>query len=363
MRARRPDTATCLLVGLAGWMLPQSWAWAAPSPTARPSAASASPAAAASADPASPPTEDSTSDSAAGRPPRPLAQTLAGTAKEHYDAAVLLFEDGDAAGASLKFREAYEASKDPRLLWNMAACEKQQRHYAKMIPLLEQYLDQGGPLVSEADRVEARAVLETLQPFVATLNVAANEPDADVFIDGELVGRTPLPPQRVDMGSRRITVKKPGFVEWTATESIAGGTARAIAATLKPERHVGTLRIDTDSDGAIRVDGRFVGQGHWEGELESGSHSIEVTSPGKQPYEGNTAVLDGQTATLRVALKPRQEPPPVGLPTWVWVAGGVLLATGVGLGAYALFSQDDPGRAPPIEGTMQPGAIQMPLCR
>jgi hypothetical protein len=363
MTARRPGTATCLFVGIVGWMLPPSGAWAAPSPTARPPAADASPDPAPSPDRASPPAgDDSTSGPTAGEAPLPLAQALTGPAKEQYDAAVLLFEDGDAAGALLKFREAYAASSDPRLLWNMAACEKQQRHYAKMIPLLEQYLDQGGPLVSEAERVEAQAVLETLQPFVATIEVTANQPDAEVFIDGELIGKTPLDPQRVDMGSRRFTVKKPGFVEWTATEPIAGGTARTIAATLKEVRHVGILRIDTDSDGAIRVDGRFVGQGHWEGELPSGTHFIEVKSRGKQPYEGDAVVLDDQTATLRIALKPSAAPPS-GVPTWVWIAGGVLLTAGVGLGAYALLSPNDPGRAPPIEGTMQPGAIEMPLTR
>jgi hypothetical protein len=275
---------------------------------------------------------------------------------------VLLFEDGDAAGALLKFQEAYQSSKDPRLLWNMAACEKQQRHYAKMIPLLEQYLAQGGPRVSDAERVEAQAVLETLQPFVATVELTANQADAEVFVDGELLGKTPLGPQRVDMGSHRFTVKKPGFVDWVATEQLAGGTARSIAATLREVRHIGTLRIDTDSDGAIRVDGRFVGQGHWEGELPSGTHFIEVKSRGKQPYQGDAVVLDDQTATLRIALKP-DAAPPSGVPTWVWIAGGVLLTAGVGLGAYALLGPDEAGRAPPIEGTMQPGVIEMPWTR
>jgi hypothetical protein len=41
----------------------------------------------------------------------------------------------------------------------------------------------------------------------------------------------------------------------------------------------------------------------------------------------------------------------------------VLLTAGVGLGAYALLSPDEPGRAPLVEGTMQPGTIEMPWTR
>lgn len=292
--------------------------------------------------------------------PAPLSETLTGLAKEHYDAAVLLFQDGDAAGALLKFRAAHELSNDSRLLWNMAACEKQQRHYAKMLPLLEQYLEQGGALVSDTERVEANTVIATLQPFVAIVQINSNEEGAQVFIDDELVGTTPLGPQRVDMGTRRFSLKKGGFVDWTSNEQIEGGTGRTLVATLEAIRHVGTLRITTDGNAAIRVDGKLVGHGRWRGELPSGIHSVEVRSPGMQVYQGDAAVLDGQISALRVALKPVARPPESAVPAWLWITGGALLTAGIGVGAYAVLSPDDPRPAPIIAGTMQPGAIEMP---
>jgi hypothetical protein len=135
-----------------------------------------------------------------------------------------------------------------------------------------------------------------------------------------------------------------------------------VAVTLQPVRHVGTLRITTDATGEIRVDGRAVGRGHWEGELPSGSHSIEVRSPGMQLYQGDAVVLDNQGTTLRVALKPVPKPAKAegGLPVWVWIAGGALLAAGAGLGAYAVLSPRDRRVAPPVEGSMEPGAIELP---
>src|SRR5882724_2714841 len=62
--------------------------------------------------------------------PRPLSESLTGGAKSDYEAARLLYGDGDHAGALVKFQSAFDQSKEPRLLWNMAACEKNLRHYA-----------------------------------------------------------------------------------------------------------------------------------------------------------------------------------------------------------------------------------------
>src|SRR6187399_1311780 len=64
--------------------------------------------------------------------PRSLSDVLTGEAKTHYDIARILYRDGDHAGALAKFRRAYEISHDVRLLWNMAACEKNLRHYVKV---------------------------------------------------------------------------------------------------------------------------------------------------------------------------------------------------------------------------------------
>jgi len=58
-------------------------------------------------------------------PARPsLADTLTGPAKDDYMAGRLLFGDHDYGGALVKFQSAYTQSKDARLLFNMAACEK-----------------------------------------------------------------------------------------------------------------------------------------------------------------------------------------------------------------------------------------------
>src|SRR5580692_2580909 len=97
-----------------------------------------------------------------GPGPRPtarrasLADSLPADARRDYDAGKLLFEDGDYATALLKYQAAYDRTRDSRLLWNVAVCQKDQRHYAKAAATLGRYLAEGGDLLSAADRRDAQ---------------------------------------------------------------------------------------------------------------------------------------------------------------------------------------------------------------
>src|ERR1700733_15375901 len=148
--------------------------------------------------------------------PKPLSETLAGDAKADYDAGKLLIGDGDFVGAEVKFRSAYGRSNDPRLLWNVAACEKNQRHYARTLTLLRQYVADGGALLTDADRAEAKALVDTIESLTVKLTIAVSEAGAGVTVDDESVGTSPLPaPLVVDIGSRKIVVKKAGFKDFS----------------------------------------------------------------------------------------------------------------------------------------------------
>ena len=123
--------------------------------------------------------------------PKPLSQSLTGEAKAAYDAAKLLLGDGDFAGAAIKFRGAYDQSGDARLLWN----------------IVREYLDTGKDLLTDADRREGRALLDAIESFTVRLTVVVKEPGAEIDVDDERVGTSPLEgPVTVDIGQRKIAV-------------------------------------------------------------------------------------------------------------------------------------------------------------
>jgi hypothetical protein len=261
--------------------------------------------------PAGAPAPPAAASTAAPAGPRPLAQTLTGDAKAAYDAAKLLVGDGDFAGAEIKFKGAYDLSSDPRLLWNIAACEKNQRHYARTIALLRQYLDTGKDLLTDADRHEARALLDAMASFTVKLTVGVSEPGADVFVDDEPVGTSPLDkPVMVDIGSRKITVKKAGFKDATQQVQVGSSSDAKVDVKLEAEVHQGRLSVSSQADARISIDGQVVGTGSYQGRLKSGGHTLRVEADGMRAYQSEVVLADDENRSIDVPLEKIYVPPP-----------------------------------------------------
>jgi len=283
--------------------------------------------------------------------PAPLAESLRGMARADYAAARILYEDGDYAGALTKLQAAYDASKDPRLLWNMAACEKALRHYVSVLTLLERYASEGAQLITDEERQATALLVETVQAFVNQLTLEVQPDGVLVLVDGVRLGTTPLSePLRLDMGKRQLRLEKSGFLPHEAEVDLAGGKSASLSLTLTPEVHEGALRIVSDPSAVITVDGHVVGTATWSGTLPSGTHSVHVAANGKRPHQTEVVVKDHDTSSLVVNLVAEGPAPLLGRNSnntvW-WVVGGVALA-GAGLGTYLLLRPGDDPRQPDL---------------
>ena len=292
---------------------------------------------------------------AAARPS--LDQSLTGEARTDYDSAILLYEDGDFANASLKFQRAYSLSNDPRLLWNAAAAEKQLRHYPRMYILVSRYLREADATLTQQEKADATALLQTVESFVSHLTVNVTPAGADLFIDDVAVTKLPTSePILADMGPRRFRIHKDGYKDFVVERDVIGGSPLTIEAALEVDLREGTLRVTAAPNDLIRIDGRVVGTGEWQGNLSSGVHSLGVTSPQKKPYQTDVAIETGQLTTHRVSLEPLATGERTPFVTWPWVAGGVALVAIAGIGAYFAFKPDDPTPPATSPGTIAPGA-------
>jgi hypothetical protein len=316
------------------------------------------------ASPASPATvTPDTAPSASPAATAPLGESLQGSALADYAAARVLYEDGDYEGAQTKLAAAYEASKDPRLLWNMAACEKALRHYASVIVLLERYLKESSALIGDDERKATHELVETVRGFVDELRLDVQPAGVDVLIDGVQVATTPLDrPLWVDMGKRRLRLQKPGFVTYETEIDLPGGKSVDLKVELAAEVHEGTLRIVSDARAVITIDGHVVGTGTWTGQLSSGVHTVHIEAAGKRPHDSSVVIKDRDTSSVHANLIDERSGPGMTAQDsssgalW-WIVGGVALA-GAGVGGYFLLRPgDDPSL--PESGTLGVGAFDL----
>lgn len=291
----------------------------------------------------------------------PLSEALTGQAQSDYQAAKLLYADGDFAGASLKFKQAFEASKDVRLLWNMAACEKNLRHYSKVYKLVERYVELGGSTLTDSDKKDAADLLDAMKSYISKVKITVNEGDATITIDDEVVGMSPLTETvLLDMGARRVRVSKPGFTEYAETIQVQGASDLPLNIKLVKETHEGRIAVSAGAGDLLYLDGKMVGQGRWEGVVASGTHTLKVTAPGMRPYQTDVVLNDKETRTLAVTLEPEAKGGSGAL--W-WVIGGVLVAGAAGSTVYLVTRDKDSGGGgiQPIYGTINPGSVQLSM--
>jgi len=244
--------------------------------------------------------------------PKSLGETLTGQAKTDYESARVLVGDGDYAGALIKFQSAYDGSKDPRLLFNVAASEKQLRHYARAVDLLKKYAADTGPLVTAKDKEEAAEFIKTLEPFTVAVTLDVTEPDATVEIDDAVVGKSPLPgPIVVDIGQRKIRARKEGYRDFVTTVTLGGSATQTVPMKLEKEVHEGKLSIQVPPGASITIDGQPIAPGAGKEPVEtrllSGGHTLRVTAPGMRAYEREVIVRDNELRVVEVQLEREAE--------------------------------------------------------
>jgi hypothetical protein len=287
------------------------------------------------------------SAASSSKPAPSLAETLQGEAAADYQAARVLFDDGDYAGASLKFEHALRESGDARLLWNIAVCQKNLRHYATVLRLVERYSNEMGADMTPEHRAEVEDVLNTVRTLVSNVRISVDQPEVAVYVDGEQSGTTPLmEPLLIDLGRHSITLKKSGFEDHVISQEFAGGSYSVFEVGLRREDTSGKLRVIAGTGASIRIDGNIMGQGEWQGSLSAGTHALRVSAEGMREYSKDVAVSAGHEQTIYVTLEAAES----GVPAWVWVGAGVVVASGLATGGYFLFRA--PEKVPGLEGSL-----------
>ena len=242
---------------------------------------------------------------AAPKPPKPktVREELPDAARKDWDAARDLFDTSDFAGALVEYLRAYEQSKNPRVLYNVAVCEKNLRHYARAEIRFKQELAEGAGKLTPQDESDLKGAITALEPFVSTVEVTSNEPGATLLIDGEEIGKTPFDkPVQIDVGPHEVRLHKDGFIDAVQNVTIAGGAPAKATLNIEPavKKSAVTVAVSGAPGANVMIDGIDMGQAPFKGDLVAGRHTFEARATGFVTARQTTDVVYKEP--LNVAL-------------------------------------------------------------
>lgn len=150
-------------------------------------------------------------------------------ARERYESAVKLYEEGAYDAALVELNRAAELKPSYKIYYNIAQVRFAMHDYAAAMDAYRQYLAKGGDKIPAARRDQVQKELSTLAQRVAKLSVETDVPGAEVFIDDISVGTTPLSaPVVINSGIRRVGVRHPDYLPQSRRLSIAGGAQESV---------------------------------------------------------------------------------------------------------------------------------------
>jgi hypothetical protein len=168
-----------------------------------------------------------------GSPERPAESPSIANAREHIGRGQTAFELGNYPAALSEMQTAYALLEGHPLryltLYNIASCYQRMVRYELAIEYYERYLAEAP--ADDGDRDEIRGRLLALKDLLATLDVQANVPDAELWIDGHAAGKVPEH-VLVTAGVHRVEVRAPGRMEARADVELKAGEARQLHMSL-----------------------------------------------------------------------------------------------------------------------------------
>jgi hypothetical protein len=158
------------------------------------------------------------------------AEATTREAQQHFRRGIELYKEGDHAGALVEFKRSYDLSLNYRVLYNLGQTEYQLQRYAEALDALETYLAKGGADLPAARRAAVEADVRQLAGHVGWVAVKVNVDGAQILVDGEPAGISPLPAAlRLSIGRRRISVSWVGMASQDRWLDLAAGDHAEVA--------------------------------------------------------------------------------------------------------------------------------------
>ena len=187
-----------------------------------------------------------------------------------------------------------------------------------------------------------------LPPAPGNLQLTSEPAGANVTLDGEFQGQTPLLLQLRPHTEQRVSLSKPGYRRHTQLLSMSAGESRELAVSLRAQ--LGTVVFKVLPENAVvRVNGERRGRGSQILSLPAVEHRIDITLEGYAPQSRRITPRPGLEQRVEVQLQTEEEASLARLPPQVQNKLGqtfkLMNPAASALGDFTMgASRRDPGR-------------------
>jgi formylglycine-generating enzyme required for sulfatase activity len=144
-----------------------------------------------------------------------------------------------------------------------------------------------------------------LQPAAGVLELASVPSGANVTLDGEFQGQTPLSLEVSPGRAHRLAVFKPGYRRYNGSVELPAAGRDSRTVTLKAQ--LGQVRFDiSPADAVLRINGKPRGRGSQTLSLPAFEHSIEVALAGHATVRRRVTPRPGLEQMVQVSLQTEQ---------------------------------------------------------
>ncbi len=136
-----------------------------------------------------------------------------------------------------------------------------------------------------------------LKPMFGTLNITtAPEQDADVFLDGERRGKTPLTLEKLKSGEHKLRITKMLYLSHDQNVVVVDGETTQLPITLKP--NFADITLTAADGGDIYVNDELKGANRWQGRLTPGAYKVELRKAAHRSTVESVEVKAGQAQNI-----------------------------------------------------------------
>jgi len=160
--------------------------------------------------------------------PAPTAEEVQ-QAQARWNEGKAAFEAGNYEAARLAFKQAYSVLPHPAFLQNIGEAELRTGRMVEAARHLSQYLRTASS--SATQRESAKRSLQKAAERLGAVSVETNVDEAEVRIDDEVVGESPLGSVvwYVDPGEHAVVIRKEGYAEGTGRVFVLAGETKSVA--------------------------------------------------------------------------------------------------------------------------------------